>query len=142
VEALELAQERGLDLVEVSPDAQPPVAKILNYGKFRYEQNRKKAGGKKGQRAGIVKEVRFGPRTGDHDIKFKIKRLEKFLAEGNKVKAWVRMRGRELAHPEVAVRVLERVKADLALQGVVERDVTREQDGRVMSIIMAPPGKN
>ena len=142
VEALQTARDRGLDLVEVSPNAQPPVAKILDFGRFRYERNRKQSEGKKRQKAGVVKEIRFGPRTGDHDIKFKIKRLRKYLGEGNKVKAWVRMRGRELAHPEVAVRLLQRVKAELETDGVIERDVTREQDGRVMSIIMAPHGRN
>ena len=141
-EALEMARERGLDLVEIAPNSQPPVAKILDFGKFRYEQNRRQADNKRRQKAGTVKEVRFGPRTGDHDIQFKIKRLEKFLLEGNKVKAWVRMRGRELAHPEVAIRVLERVKTSLEPYGVIERDITREQDGRVLSIIMAPQGKN
>ncbi len=141
-EALQAARDQGLDLVEISPNAQPPVAKMLDFGKFRYEQNRRQAENKRRQKAGTVKEVRFGPRTGDHDIEFKIKRLAKFLQEGNKVKAWVRMRGRELAHPEVAVRVLERVKKELAPYGAIERDVTREQDGRVLSIIMAPQGKN
>ncbi|MDE2896962.1 MAG: translation initiation factor IF-3 [Chloroflexota bacterium] len=140
--ALDMARERGLDLVEIAPNSQPPVAKILDFGKFRYEQNRRRAENKRRQKAGTVKEVRFGPRTGDHDIQFKIKRLEKFLREGNKVKAWVRMRGRELAHPEVALRVLERVKTSLEPHGVIERDVTCEQDGRVLSIIMAPQGKN
>lgn len=141
-EALQMARDRGLDLVEVSPNAQPPVAKILDFGRFRYERNRKQAEGRKRQKAGVVKEIRFGPRTGDHDIKYKVKRLKKYLGDGNKVKAWVRMRGRELAHPEVAVKLLQRVKSDLEADGVIERDVTREQDGRVMSIIMAPHGRN
>ena len=94
-EALELARERGLDLVEVSPSARPPVAKILDYGKFKYAQNRKGNEGKKKQKAGIVKEVRFRPGTDDHDMEFLVRRLERFLRSGNKVKATVRFRGRE-----------------------------------------------
>ena len=120
----------------------PPVAKILDYGKFKYEQNRKQHEGRKKQKAGIVKEVRFRPQTDDHDMEFLVRRLEKFLRAGNKVKATVRFRGRERIYPENGVKVLERVKAALAEYGVIERDITREQDGRVISVIMAPAGRS
>ena len=141
-EALAAAREVGLDLVEVSPNASPPVAKILDFGKFKYQQNRKNTGGKKKQRAGMVKAMRFRPRTADHDLNFKVKRLEKFLVDGNKVRAFVQLRARERFHPENGIKVLERVKTLLAEFGVVERDITREQDGRVISVIMAPSGRS
>ena len=142
VDALAMARERGLDLVEVSPTAVPPVAKILDYGKFRYEQERKQHGGKKKQKAGTVKEVRFTPGTDDHDIAFLVKRLERFLKEGNKVKATVRFRGRDRLYPERGVGVLQRIKALLADLCDIERDVTTEQDGRVVSVILSPRGKS
>ena len=141
-EALKLARERGLDLVEVSPSARPPVAKILDYGKLKYAKNRKGNDNKKKQNAGIVKEVRFRPGTEDHDMEFLVRRLERFLRAGNKVKATVRFRGRERMYPGHGVKVLRRVKDALAEHGVVERDVTTEQDGRVISVIMAPTGRN
>ncbi len=140
-EALQLARERSLDLVEVSPAARPPVAKILDYGKFKYAQNRRVNEGKKKGKAGIVKEVRFRPGTDDHDMEFLVKRLERFLRAGNKVKATVRFRGRERMYPANGVKVLARVKAALTDYGVVERDVTTEQDGRVISVIMAPTSR-
>ena len=142
VKALAIARERGLDLVEVSPEANPPVAKILDYGKYKYEQNRRQNEGRRKHKAGIVKEVRFRPQTDDHDMEFLVRRLEKFLRAGNKVKATVRFRGRERIYPENGVKVLTRVKAALAEYGVVERDVTREQDGRVISVIMAPQSRS
>ena len=140
-QALEVARGRGLDLVEVSPDAHPPVTKILDYGKFKYHQTRKQGEGKKRQKAGTVKEVRFRPATREHDLEFLIRRLERFLKDGNKVKATVRFRARERMHPEFGVRILERVKQTLADSGVVERDIMPEQDGRVLSVIMAPSGR-
>ena len=140
-QALEAARARGLDLVEVSPDATPPVTKILDYGKFKYAQTRKQGEGKKRQKAGTVKEVRFRPATREHDLEFLIRRLERFLKDGNKVKATVRFRARERMHPEFGVRILDRVKQALAESGVVERDIMPEQDGRVLSVILAPSGR-
>ena len=137
-----MARERGLDLVEVSPTAAPPVCKILDYGKFRYEQERKQHGARRRQKAGTVKEVRFTPGTDDHDVEYLVKRLERFLKEGNKVKATVRFRSRERLYPQRGLHVLERVKAALAEIGVIERDVTQEQDGRIISVILAPTGKS
>jgi translation initiation factor IF-3 len=137
-QALARAREQGLDLIEISPTAVPPVTKILDFGKFKYEQSRRRQDSRKKQKAGTVKEVRFRPRTSDHDLEFLVRRLGRFLQAGNKVKATVRFRGRERANPQLGVKVLERVKADLAEFGEVERDVTTEQDGRVISIIMAP----
>jgi len=141
-QALTMARERGLDLVEVSPTAAPPVCKILDYGKFRYEQERKQHGARRRQKAGTVKEVRFTPGTDDHDVEYLVKRLERFLKEGNKVKATVRFRSRERLYPQRGLHVLERVKAALAEIGVIERDVTQEQDGRIISVILAPTGKS
>ena len=140
-QALAVARARGLDLVEVSPDASPPVTKILDYGKFKYAQTRKQGEGKKRQKAGTVKEVRFRPATREHDLEFLIRRLERFLKDGNKVKATVRFRARERIHPEFGVRILERVKQTLDDCGVVERDIMPEQDGRVLSVILAPSGR-
>ena len=140
-QALVTARDSGLDLVEVSPDANPPVAKILDYGKFKYAQTRKQGEGKKRQKAGTVKEVRFRPATREHDLEFLIRRLERFLKDGNKVKATVRFRARERFHPEFGVRILERVKQTLEDCGAVERDIMPEQDGRVLSVILAPTGR-
>lgn len=136
-QALRLARERGLDLVEVSPTQRPPVAKLLDYGKFKYEQDRKDREGRKHQKAGEVKEIRFRPLTDDHDVNFKVKTMEKFLRSGNKVKVTVRMRGRERIHPELAVGVLTKVMDKVKTIAIVERPVTAESADQI-SIILAP----
>ena len=136
-DALKLARERGLDLVEVSPTQRPPVAKILDYGKFKYEQNRKDRENRKHQKAGEVKEIRFRPLTSDHDIGFKVKTMEKFLQAGNKVKVTVRMRGRERIHPELAAGLLTKVVDRLKDISTVERPVSAERSDQI-SIILSP----
>lgn len=136
-QALRLARERGLDLVEVAPTQRPPVAKILDYGKFKYEQDRKERESRKNQKAGEVKEVRFRPLTDDHDVETKVRTMEKFLRSGNKVKVTVRMRGRERMHPELAAVVLTKVVAALKDLAMIERPVTAEGSEQ-MSIILAP----
>jgi len=136
-EALRMAADRGLDLVEVSPNQRPPVAKILDYGKFKYEQNRKERGGKKNVRAGEVKEIRFRPLTDVHDVEFKVRRMGEFLKEGNKVKATVRMRGRERIHPELAAGVLTKVVEMLGGLCTVERPISPDSTSEI-SIILAP----
>lgn len=136
-DALKLARERGLDLVEVSPTQRPPVAKILDYGKFKYEQNRKDRESRKHQKAGGVKEIRFRPLTSDHDIGFKVKTMEKFLQAGNKVKVTVRMRGRERIHPELAAGLVTKVVDRLKDISTVERPVSAERSDQI-SIILSP----
>ena len=136
-QALRMARERGLDLVEVSPTQRPPVAKILDYGKFKYEQNRKDRENRKHQKAGEVKEVRFRPLTSDHDVDFKVRTMEKFLKAGNKVKVTVRMRGRERIHPELAAGLLTKVVDKLKHLSTVERPVSAERSDQI-SIILSP----
>ena len=136
-EALQMARQKGLDLVEVSPTQRPPVAKILDYGKFKYEQNRKERENRKHQKAGDVKEVRFRPLTSDHDINFKVKTMGKFLRAGSKVKVTVRMRGRERIHPELAAGLLTKVVDKLKDLSTVERPVSAESSAEI-SIILAP----
>ena len=139
-EAMRLARERGYDLVEVSPNQRPPVAKLLDYGKFKYEQNRKEREGRKHQRAGDVKEVRFRPRTEEHDITTKVNRMAKFLNSGAKVKATVRMRGRERIYPEMAAQLLNTVVERLADLAVVERPIVQEGNFSFAVILVPGPG--
>ena len=136
-EALRMAKERGLDLVEVSPTQRPPVAKILDYGKFRYQQDRRDRENRKHQKAGEVKEIRFRPLTSDHDVDFKVRTMEKFFKAGHKVKLTVRMRGRERIHPELAADLLTRVVDKLAASATVERPVSTERPDQI-SIILSP----
>ncbi|MDD5542383.1 MAG: translation initiation factor IF-3 [Acidobacteriia bacterium] len=119
-EALKLARERALDLVEISPQAQPPVCKIMDYGKYVYQLNKKAHEAKKHQKQIQLKEVKFRPQTDEHDYDFKRKHIIEFLKEGDKVKASVRFRGREMAHREIGRRLLERLVTDVAEVGVVE----------------------
>jgi translation initiation factor IF-3 len=135
--ALNLAREKGLDLVEVAPTADPPVCRLLDYGKFMYEQQKKQREARKHQRNTELKEVRFRPKIDDHDIDFKTKQAIKFLKEGDKVKITVLFRGREITHPEVGRKVLERVMEVVGDEAVVEKPPTLEQ--RSMSLYLAPP---
>src|SRR5438093_8384154 len=108
-EALRLAQERDLDLVEVAPNATPPVCRLLDYGRFKYEQEKKEREARKNQKVILLKEVRMRPKTDDHDLDFKTKNIEKFIEGGEKVKVTIRFRGRELAHPNIGRQILEQV---------------------------------
>lgn len=135
-EALEIAHARGLDLVEVAPNAEPPVCRILDFGKFMYERAKKEKEARRAQKQIEVKEVRMRPKTGEHDIEYKVRDARRFLTAGNKVKVRVRFRGREITHPEVARELLERVAAQLADVGVVEQHPAPE--GNSLLMVLAP----
>jgi translation initiation factor IF-3 len=131
-----MARNENLDLVEVSPMAQPPVCKILDYGKFKYEQTRKEREARKTQKTQSLKEMRLRPKIDDHDLGFKTKLIENFLKDGDKVKVTVNFRGRENAHPELGRAVLEEVVRRLEGSGSVERAPLLE--GRSMTMILTP----
>ena len=134
--ALQLAQSEGLDLVEIAPNATPPVAKILDFGKYRYEEQQKAKDAKKKQRAVTWKEIRMAPKIDDHDIETKIKAASRFLDEGDKLKVTVRFRGREMAHPDRGRALLLAVGEKLKDHGVIERMPLLE--GRQMIMVMNP----
>ena len=135
-EAHQIAEEKQLDLVEISPYAEPPVCRLMDYGKFLYSVAKKKQESKKKQKQIIVKEVKFRPGTdvGDYDIK--VRNLVRFLDAGNKVKVTLRFRGREMAHQELGMKMLKRVEADLDELGVVEQ--MPKMEGRQMVMVLAP----
>lgn len=135
-EALARARERNLDLVEVAPTAVPPVCRLLDYGKFRYEQTKKEREARKHQKVVLLKEVRVTPKIDEHDLDFKTRNVQKFLESGDKVKVSVRFKGRELAHPQLGRQVLEQVAERLKSVGTVERLPAME--GRTMSMIVSP----
>lgn len=135
-QALGIARERNLDLVEVAPGAVPPVCRILDYGKFRYEQTKKEREARKHQKVVLLKEVRLTPKIDEHDLAFKTRTIERFLQTGDKVKVTVRFKGREMAHPQLGKQVLEEVAAKLKAVGTAER--TPLMEGRNMTMIMAP----
>jgi translation initiation factor IF-3 len=138
-EALRLASEAGLDLVEVSPMAQPPVCKLLDYGKFKYEQEKKTKESNKRQKQLRLKEVRMQPKIDSHDLAFKAKHVQSFLEEGSKVKVTIRFRGRELAHTEIGREVLHKVLGLLEVPHTLERAPLME--GRFMSMFVGPKAK-
>jgi len=135
-QALEMARERGLDLVEVAPNAMPPVCRILDYGKFKYEQAKKEREAHRHQKQATLREVRFKPKIGAHDIDFKTKVVKKLLEGGDKVKVSVMFRGREITHPEIGRDLLLRVSGNLQDVAVVERQPSME--GRFMNMYLAP----
>ena len=139
LDALELAKEQGLDLVEVAPQAVPPVVKILNYGKFKFENEKKVRDSKKKQKLLKLKEIRMQPKIDEHDIDFKSKHIKGFLAEGNKVKVTVRFRGRELAHTELGLDVLKDVLK--RIEGDYQLDKPPAMEGRFMSMVLSPKSK-
>ncbi|WP_440130457.1 translation initiation factor IF-3 [Agrococcus jejuensis] len=134
--ALRLAREADLDLVEVAPEARPPVAKIMDFGKFKYEQAQKAKEARRNQANTVLKEVRFRLKIDEHDYETKRKRAEGFLQDGDKVKAMILFRGREQSRPEMGVRLLQRFAEDIAEWGVVENRPT--QDGRNMTMVVGP----
>lgn len=134
--ALEMARGDNLDLVEVSPMAQPPVCKVLDYGKYKYEQTRKEREARKTQKTQTLKEMRLKPNIGEHDLDFKTKLIVSFLREGDKVKVTVNFKGRQNAHPELGRQVLEEVAKRLDGSGSVERMPLLE--GRAMTMILSP----
>jgi translation initiation factor IF-3 len=135
-DALRLAEEQDVDLVEIAPLAQPPVCKLMDYGKFKYREQKKAHEAKLKQKQIQVKEVKFRPRTEEGDYKIKLRNLVRFLEEGDKTKVTLRFRGREMAHQEFGIRLLERVKADLEEYGAVEQFPKLE--GRQMVMVLAP----
>lgn len=137
--AIELAEQSGLDLVEVSPNANPPVCKILDFGKYRYEQEKRVREAKKNQTVIKIKEIRMQPKIEKHDLEFKTKFITEFLNEGNKVKISIRFRGREMAHPELGKAVLDRILEILTENGVpYNLDRSAMMEGRMMSIMISP----
>ncbi len=135
-EALQRARDAGLDLVEVSPNSRPPVCRVLDYGKFKYEMAKKDKQAKKKQHTVQLKEMRFRPKIDEHDFQFKTKHVRSFLEAGSKVRTFVMFRGREMAYTEHGAKVLERVKEDLSDVAVVE--VPPKMEGRHMSMILSP----
>lgn len=135
-QALEKAAEAGLDLVEISPNASPPVCKLLDYGKYKFQAQKKAAEARKKQKVVEVKEIKFRPMIDDHDYDVKMRAMKRFFEEGDKVKVTLRFRGREMAHQELGTQLLNRVKTDLALLAKVEMDARFE--GRQMIMILAP----
>jgi len=135
-EGLDMAADAGLDLVEISPNADPPVCKILDFGKYKYEEQKKKNEARKRQKVIEVKEVKFRPSIDDHDYDVKMRSMHKFIGEGDKVKVTMRFRGRELAHQELGMDVLMRVKDDLDSVAKVEQFPRME--GRQMTMVVSP----
>lgn len=135
-EALQAADEVGLDLVEVSPNSDPPVCKVLDYGKFKYEEQKKKSLARKKQKLVEVKEIKMRPGIDVHDYETKMRSMRKFLDEGDKVKVTVRFRGREMLHPDHGKSVLERVRDEVEEIGKVEQ--MPRMEGRLMTMVVSP----
>ncbi|MFT3905170.1 MAG: translation initiation factor IF-3 [Steroidobacteraceae bacterium] len=138
-DALNMAQTAELDLVEVSPTAEPPVVRVMDYGKFLFETNKKAHSAKRKQKQQQVKEVKFRPGTEEGDYQVKLRNLTRFLTEGDKAKVTLRFRGREMAHQEIGRRLLDRVQTDLAAIGIVEQNPLME--GRQMVMVVSPKKK-
>jgi len=135
-EAIKIAEERGLDLVEVAPNSQPPVCRIMNYGKYKYQQSKRTQEARKHQTVIRIKEVKVRPRTEEHDFQFKLRHVKRFLDEGNKVKISILFRGREIAHPEFGKELLNRFVEGVKDVTVIEQSPRLE--GRNMVMILAP----
>ncbi|MGB5211540.1 MAG: translation initiation factor IF-3 [Gammaproteobacteria bacterium] len=138
-DALALASESGLDLVEVSPMAEPPVCRVMDHGKYIFEQNKKNHAAKKKQKQIQIKEVKFRPGTEEGDYQVKLRNLVKFLSGGDKAKVTLRFRGREMAHRDLGAKLLDRVRDDLAELGQVEQ--FPKMEGRQMTMVIAPKKK-
>ena len=137
--ALEIAREQGLDLVEVAPNAVPPVVKIMDYGKYKFENEKKVRDSKKKQKQLKLKEIRMQPKIDEHDLDFKSKHVKDFLGEGNKVKVTVRFRGREMAHTELGLEVLKDVLKRIEGEYIIDKAPSME--GRFMSMVLSPKSK-
>src|SRR5580704_3992824 len=135
-DALALAQEAGLDLVEISPNAKPPVCKLLDFGKYKFQEQKKQAEARKKQKIVEIKEIKFRPMIDDHDYEVKMRAMQRFFEEGDKVKVTLRYRGREMAHQEIGTKLLDKVKSDVAEIAKVEQDARFE--GRQMIMVLAP----
>ena len=134
--ALSAAEDTGLDLVEVSPNADPPVCKLLDYGKFKYEAQKKANEARKRQKTFDVKEIKMRPNIDDHDYGVKMRSVARFIGDGDKVKVTIRFRGRELAHPEIGRDLLERIREES--EGVAKIEMMPRMEGRQMIMVMAP----
>ncbi|CAM3741047.1 translation initiation factor IF-3 [Cupriavidus respiraculi] len=139
MDALRMAEDKDLDLVEIAPNAAPPVVRIMDYGKFKYEEAKRAHDAKLKQKIIQVKEVKFRPGTDDGDYNVKLRNLKRFLDDGDKTKITLRFRGREMAHQEIGARVLERLKADLEEYAQVEQ--MPKMEGRQMVMVLAPKKK-
>ena len=139
-EGMGLAREAGMDLVEIAPNAEPPVCRVMDYGKYRFEQAKKGQAAKKKQKITHVKEVKFRPGTEVADYLVKMRNVRRFLDAGDKVKITLRFRGREMAHQEIGMELLKRVEADLAELGAVEQ--FPKMEGRQLTMVIAPKRKN
>lgn len=138
-QALHMAEEAEVDLVEIAPMATPPVCRLMDYGKFKYQEAKRQAEAKKKQKIVEVKEVKFRPGTDENDYQIKLRNVVKFLGEGDKAKITLRFRGREMAHQEIGMRMLERIKTDLEQQAVVEQ--FPKMEGRQLIMVLAPSKK-
>ncbi|WP_346347734.1 translation initiation factor IF-3 [Igneacidithiobacillus siniensis] len=138
-EALAAAEEADLDLVEIAPQAVPPVCRVMDYGKFRFQESKRQHEARKKQKQSQVKEIKFRPRTDDADYQIKLRNILRFLEDGDRAKITLRFRGREMSHPELGMELLNRVEADLQEQGVVEQRPRME--GRQMVMVIAPKKK-
>jgi translation initiation factor IF-3 len=134
-QALAIARQKGLDLVEISPTAVPPVCRIMDFGKYQYQEQKRSREAKKHQKVIEVKEIKFRPKVDEHDYQFKKKHIERFLSEGDKVKATIFFRGREMAHPEIGRRILERLIEDLSDLAIAEN--APRQEGNQMHTILS-----
>ena len=134
--ALQAAQDMGMDLVEVAPQAAPPVCRIMEYGKYKYEQSKREALARKKQTVIVIKEIKFRPKTDEHDYQFKLKHIMRFLEEKNKVKVVMRFRGRQIIHMDKGLDMLNRVRDDLKDMAAVEAEPKAE--GRTMVMMLAP----
>ncbi len=135
-EALNVAFEEGLDLVEVASNADPPVCRIMDYGKFRYEASKKVQEGRKKGKAFQLKEIKFRPHTDDHDLDFKIRSLKRFLSKKNRVKLTVMFKGREYAYQEAGIELLNRVANEVAEEGTIDQEA--KQEGRNVTMVIVP----
>ena len=134
-EAMAMARNRGMDLIEIAPQAAPPVCKILDYSKYRYEQEKKSRESRKNQKSGLLKEVRFRPHIGTHDLEFKIKQIGEFLAAHDKVRVSVMFRGRENQHKDIGRKLLDTIKDTLASHATVEQAPMTEGNRLIMTLI-------
>ena len=138
-EALAMAEEQDVDLVEISPTAKPPVCKLMDYGKYKYQQAKKRDEAKKNQKQVQIKEIKFRPGTDEGDYQIKMRNINRFLADGDKVKVTLRFRGREMAHQQLGAQLFERVKEDLA--EVAQIESFPKMEGRQMVMMIAPKKK-
>lgn len=138
-EALSMAEEQDVDLVEISPTAKPPVCKLMDFGKYKYEQAKKRDEAKKKQKQVQIKEIKFRPGTDDGDYNIKMRKVKEFLQDGDKVKITLRFRGREMAHQEIGAQLLERIKAELTEEAQIEQ--FPKMEGRQMVMMVAPKKK-